>query len=483
VPSCKSHPLWGKLSAVASDPGGGDAPTAADRGIALTFVLVSAGATALVTARKFSTPNRAGLLALAFAAFALALGVGRWRRALSMRTVVIVTAALLVVGVNRWPRDSTDIWSYAAYGRMVSVYGASPYRHVPVEFSNDRAIRRVKPMWQNTSSVYGPLWNEISAGVVSVTRTNSQSTRMWFQSLAALSVFLAVLLIARRTRSPVAAALIGLNPLIIYDVVNGGHNDALVGLAILVGVLLASRERFALAALAIALGALVKLVALLGLVALIVWILRKRGVRPAAIATAVGGGVVAVGYALSGGLDALTPLRDARLQMSRNSIWLLSNSEGRTNLFGFGRVHQFSHDFLQSAATLSAITVFLLAAVLVAGHLRRTCRLPAGRDVRAALVRGVGAPGARARVAFDDDAPRARVLGAVPRRLPIPAGRPPLPDVQGPVRVERGARLLRDRNHRHSGRHGRASTTTSTRTRRGGRSTDTGTGPPRLTLS
>src|SRR5260370_11606314 len=80
---------------------------------------------------------------------------------------------------------------------MVSGYGASPYRHVPVEFSNDRAIRRVKPMWQNTSSVYGPLWNGISAGVVSVTHTSSQSTRMWFQSLAALSGFLAVLLIAR----------------------------------------------------------------------------------------------------------------------------------------------------------------------------------------------------------------------------------------------------------------------------------------------
>ncbi len=313
---------------MASDPAGGDAPTAADRGIALTLVLVSVCTTALVTARRFSTANRAGLLALAFAALALALIVGRWRRALRMPIVVALSAVLLVVGVARWPRDSTDVWSYAAYGRMVSHYGASPYRHVPVEYSNDRAIRRVKPTWQNTSSVYGPLWNGISAGVVSVTQTHLQSTRIWFQTLAALSVFLAVLLIARRTRSPAAVALIGLNPLVIFDVVNGGHNDALVGLALLVGVLLASRERFKLAALAIALGALVKLVALLGLVALIVWIVRKRGVRPAAIATGVGGGVIAAGYALSGGLDALTPLRDARLQMSRNSIWLLTNSDG-----------------------------------------------------------------------------------------------------------------------------------------------------------
>jgi Glycosyltransferase family 87 len=373
---------------VASDPAGGDAPTAADRGIALTLVLVSVCTTALVTARRFSTANRAGLLALAFAALALALIVGRWRRALRMPIVVALSAVLLVVGVARWPRDSTDIWSYAAYGRMVSHYGASPYRHVPVEYSNDRAIRRVKPTWQNTSSVYGPLWNGISAGVVSVTQTHLQSTRIWFQTLAALSVFLAVLLIARRTRSPAAVALIGLNPLVIFDVVNGGHNDALVGLALLVGVLLASRGRFKLAALAIALGALVKLVALLGLVALIVWIVRKRGVRPAAIAAGIGGGVIAAGYALNGGFDALTPLREARLQMSRNSIWLLSSSEGRTNLFGLGRV-QFSHDFLQTATTLSTIAVIVLAAVLVAGRLRdNTPALVVGSAVVAYLLAG-----------------------------------------------------------------------------------------------
>src|SRR5260370_16153158 len=95
---------------------------------------------------------------------------------------------------------------------MVSGYGASPYRHVPVEFSNDRAIRRVKPMWQNTSSVYGPLWNGISAGVVSVTHTSSQSTRMWFQSLAAVLVFLRDVLITRLTRRPTPVAFSGFQP-------------------------------------------------------------------------------------------------------------------------------------------------------------------------------------------------------------------------------------------------------------------------------
>jgi alpha-1,6-mannosyltransferase len=371
---------------VPPDSTGAGAPTTADRITVLALVLVSASATATALARPFSSLGRAGLLTLAFAALGLALGVGRWRRALGMGTVLAVTLALLVVAVARWPRNSTDVWSYAAYGRMVSHYGASPYRHVPVEYSNDRAIRRVKPAWQNTASVYGPLWNGISAGIVSVTETHRHSTRVWFQTLAALSVFLAALLVARRTRAPAAVALIGLNPLVIYDVVNGGHNDALVGLALLAGVILATRERFVLAAFVIALGALVKLVALLGLAALVVWIWRKRGPRPAAISTAVAGSVLTAGYAMSGGLDALKPLREARLQMSRNSIWLLSGPEGRTNLFGLDRV-QLSPDFLRLATTLSMVVVLVLAGILIAGRLRdRTPTLVVGSALVAYLL-------------------------------------------------------------------------------------------------
>jgi hypothetical protein len=366
--SSDAHRGGDRLPAVPHESGGAGTPTLSDRVTVLTLVLVSAAATTFAVGHRFSAIGRAGLLTGAFVTLGLAVGVGRWRRALGMRTVLVVMVGLLVVAVAYVPRDSTDIWSYASYGRMVSHYGASPYRHVPIEYSNDPTMRRVAPLWQNTASVYGPLWNSISAGVVGYAGTDGSSTRVLFQSLAALSVFLAALLIARRTRAPAAVALIGLNPLVIYDVVNGGHNDALVGLAILAGVVLATRERFVMAAVVIALGALVKLVALLGLAALLVWIWRRRGLRPAAISGAVAGGVAAVGYALSGGLDALKPLRDARLQMSRNSIWLLAGSDGRTRLFGLDRP-PLTTDFLRPIATVSIIAVLALAAILVASRL------------------------------------------------------------------------------------------------------------------
>jgi hypothetical protein len=368
--SPRSHPSSGRLPTVSPDHAHSDVPTAADRAIALTLLLISASATGTALFRRFFAAGRAGLLTIAFLTLALVVFRARWRRALSMRTVLVLTLALFLLAVARWPKNSTDLWSYAAYGRMTAEYGVSPYRHTASEFPNDRAMRRVKPIWQDTESVYGPLWNGISAGVASITDTHRLKTRLAFQSLAALSVFLSVLLVARRTRDPAAVALIGLNPVIVFAVVNGGHNDALVGLALLAGAVLASRHRLALAGLAIAVAALVKIVALLGLAALAVWLWRKRGLRPAAITTGIAGSAIGLGYALNGGFDGLAPLREARLQMSHNSIWLLADSEGRTNLFGLGRFYLFSPEYLNRAATISTVVVLLLAAVLVSGRLR-----------------------------------------------------------------------------------------------------------------
>jgi len=366
-----------------------DAPTSVDRAVALTLVLVSASATGTVVFRRFAATSRAGLLTIGFVALALVLFRAQWRRALGMRTVLVLTMALSVLAVVGRPWDSADVWSYAAYGRMTAEYDASPYLHTPSDFPNDVVERRVRPRWQDTESVYGPLWNGISAAVVSVTDTDARATRVAFQSLAALSVFLAVLLIARRTRDPAAAALIGLNPLVIYSVINGGHNDALVGLALLAAVLLATRERFALAGIAIAVAASVKIVALLGLAALAVWIWRKRGLRPAAVTTAITGGALSLGYALSGGLDEIAPLREARFHISHNSIWLLADSEGRTNLFGLGRFYRFSSDYLNSAARFSTVMVLVLAAILVWGRLRdRTPALVVGSALVAYLLAG-----------------------------------------------------------------------------------------------
>ena len=58
-----------------------------------------------------------------------------------------------------------------------------------------------------------------------------------------------------------AVAFLAVNPVTVIAVVNGGHNDALIGLALIGGVLLVAAKRPAWAGAVMALGVLVKIAA------------------------------------------------------------------------------------------------------------------------------------------------------------------------------------------------------------------------------
>jgi hypothetical protein len=147
------------------------------------------------------------------------------------------------------------------------------------------------------------------------------AARLFFQIVAACSVGLALFLVDRRGRDPLALAAIGLNPVIVLGVVNNAHNDALVGLAVLGAVLLVLSGRPVAAGLAGAAGALVKLSALLPVAAVGWWLWRRRGWRPAAAFGVATIFTVALVFSLSGGTAALRPLKDAGRQFTGGSIW------------------------------------------------------------------------------------------------------------------------------------------------------------------
>jgi len=130
-----------------------------------------------------------------------------------------------------------------------------------------------------------------------------------------------LVLVHRRLRDPMAVAFLGVNPVTVIAVVNGAHNDALIGLALLGGVLLVAAKRPAWAGAAMALGALVKVTALLPLAAVGLWVWRRHGPRAAAALAGVAGAVTAAGILLAGGPIVLEPLREAALRFSNGSVW------------------------------------------------------------------------------------------------------------------------------------------------------------------
>lgn len=235
------------------------------------------------------------------------------------RLVIVAIAVAFTVAVVVPPRGSQDLWSYVMYGRTVAVHHTSPYVHSPSEFPRDPFAARVAAGWRHSKSVYGPLFTAGSAAVVRITGDSALRARLAFQGSAAIGMLAALGLVWRAKRSVRALAFVGLHPAVVTGVVNGGHNDALVGVTVLAGALFAGRRQWRRAGFVLALGVLVKASAGLGLLAVFVWGWRRdrRGAAQLALTAAI---TTAVAY-VPAGLTAVRAITRAGNGNTRASPW------------------------------------------------------------------------------------------------------------------------------------------------------------------
>ena len=202
---------------------------------------------------------------------------------------------------------SRDVYSYASYGRIASAYHANPYVATPADYPADVLAAFVGPKWVDTPAVYGPLWTHASSLVVRV----FDDVAVWVAAFrviavgASLATLIVVSRLVRRVRperEAFALALIGLNPVVVFQSVASGHNDVLVMLAVAAALALAFAGRERWATVVLALGVLIKVTAAVPL--LLLWVAvavrRPRGQRVRAL-------VPHVAIAASLGLVAAAP--------------------------------------------------------------------------------------------------------------------------------------------------------------------------------
>jgi alpha-1,6-mannosyltransferase len=218
------------------------------------------------------------------------------RTRLSIRLVVFAVGLVIAVAVVVPSRSSNDLWSYTMYGRTVTVHHASPYRRVPADYPSDPFLTRVSPRWRHTGSVYGPLFVGVASAGTLVASDSALISRLFFQVLAALALVAILVIVWRRTRSTAAVLWLGLNPVLGIIVVNGGHNDAFVGLALLVAALLLGQGRGRAAGVTIGVAMLIKLSAGLGLIGAVLWAWEHRRRRLALTIVVAASTVCALGY-------------------------------------------------------------------------------------------------------------------------------------------------------------------------------------------
>jgi alpha-1,6-mannosyltransferase len=142
---------------------------------------------------------------------------------------------------------STDVFSYQAYARMGALYSTNPYLHGPHVIALDPLYPFIDAKWVTTPTAYGPVFTSLSYLLAPL---SIAASALAYKAIAALASLATVALVWNGARlrglDPVkAAALVGLNPLIVLYGVGGGHNDMLMLAALMAGVyvLLQHRER------------------------------------------------------------------------------------------------------------------------------------------------------------------------------------------------------------------------------------------------
>lgn len=197
--------------------------------------------------------------------------------------------------------QSQDLYQYLFYGKMQVAHHANPYVALPASYWADSWLPWAR--WHLQTSVYGPAWMLVSAGVA---RIAGPSLAVGFVTMK-LVIFgidmsvVALLLAATRTgderadrvgRGGWALLAFAWNPLVFTTVPVGASVDILVAAAFL-GALIARRRGHAtLATVLVTIAALTKAYAAIALVLHVALLVRERGWgragRDAAIAAAIG---------------------------------------------------------------------------------------------------------------------------------------------------------------------------------------------------
>lgn len=228
-------------------------------GLGLLMVVFAAAAPWILRTYDYAVfiPAMALSGILTIAATALAPSVPeRW----GLIVIVAMAMAMRLLVVGQEPYLSTDIYRYVWDGR-VQAAGINPYAFVPADDAlkslRDMAIYPHINRADYAVTAYPPIAQMF---FLAVTRIAETLTAMRLAMVACEIVVVAVLIdLRRRMRLPATAVVAwAWHPLVIWEIANNGHVDALMVALLMIGVWLLVRSRRIAGAVGIALAALVK---------------------------------------------------------------------------------------------------------------------------------------------------------------------------------------------------------------------------------
>ncbi|MEV6599604.1 polyprenol phosphomannose-dependent alpha 1,6 mannosyltransferase MptB [Actinoplanes sp. NPDC051346] len=169
--------------------------------------------------------------------------LGRRHRQLPPRSLYAIAAAWSLPLVAATPLFSGDVWSYLAQG-LIAATGQDPYTLGPLQAlgAASPVTQHVSHYWVETPAPYGPAWLTVSRTVAGLTGEHLVTSVLLYRLIALAGVALiawALPHLARRSGADPSSALwLGLlNPLVLWHLVAGAHNDG-----IMLGLMLCGME-------------------------------------------------------------------------------------------------------------------------------------------------------------------------------------------------------------------------------------------------
>jgi hypothetical protein len=159
------------------------------------------------------------------------------------RRLLLVSAGVVALMVSLTPVGSSDIASYAAYGRIAAT-GGNPYTTNPAAWlgANSPYTHVVGYVWKGQPSVYGPIATVMQAFAAWLGGP-SVGTTIWLLMIFNGLAFIGLgYLLLKTSDDPVRATLFWVaNPVLLFALVAGGQIDTFVALAAICSIQVARR--------------------------------------------------------------------------------------------------------------------------------------------------------------------------------------------------------------------------------------------------
>jgi hypothetical protein len=210
------------------------------------------------------------------------------------RVLVLLFPVLAGASVFVPAFHSSDLLAYVGIGRLQQGYGLDPYVHVPADAPGWRRDGALSSTWKDVPCTYGFLFAHVSRGVVALAGGDGPTALRIFKLLDALVLALLAWLVFGLVRDlgsggrDLALFHLAWSPWVLLNFVANGHNDLWMALCLVFSVRLLHDGRWWGVVPALALGLLVKHLALLAVPFALVAVARRHGRARAALSALLG---------------------------------------------------------------------------------------------------------------------------------------------------------------------------------------------------